>query len=86
MAIIPFEYHGSIWPIFISNTAVYLFALIVSKIYTIKHKKWMNLQHDNAFYENVQESHLHIVVSYQKNKQEKLSNTFIMHPGKTYSN
>ena len=46
----------------------------------------MNLQHDNAFYENVQESHLHIVVSYQKNKQEKLSNTFIMHPGKTYSN
>ena len=50
----------------------------------IQHKKWMNLQHDNAFYENVQESHLHIVVSYQKNKQEKLSNTFIMDPGKTY--
>ena len=84
MAIIPFEYHGSIWLIFITNTALYLFALVVSKIYTIQHKKWMNLQHDNAFYENVQESH--IVVSYQKNKQEKLSNTFIMHPGKTYSN
>ena len=65
---------------------LYLFALMISKIYTIQHKKWMNLQHDNAFYENVQESHLHIVVSYKKNKQEQISNTFIMHPGKTYSN